>query len=679
MIKPPIAKQIPFEIETHGHTRIDPFYWLNDRENPDVIAYLEAENAYTQQMLKHIDPLRQTLYQEMTSRLVENESSAPYLKNGYLYYSRYEAGKEYPIFCRKLAGGDQEEILIDGNIRAQNLNYYQTGGLSVSPDNRTLAFTEDTVSRRQYTLRFKNLASGEEYPYAIKNTSGSAIWANDNQSVFYALNDEVTLRTYKIMKHTLGQDPSQDVVVYEELDPTFNAYVGKSRSGAYIMIYCQATVSTEVRFISADKPSDPFQVFLPRRRDHEYSVDHRGDKFYILTNQDKATNFKVMTCSTSNVSESSWSTLVDQDPKVLIEGLHTFRDFVVLEERRDGLTHIRIIESGNDHSIQFPEASFIAYLGPTPEFDTKTIRIKYSSMIAPSTDYDYEVDSSRLIAVKVQEIPGGYNSEDYVAERLFAPASDGTLIPISIVYRKDFPKDGTGPVLLYGYGSYGYSMDPYFSTDRLSLLDRGFAFAIAHIRGGQEMGRQWYEDGKLLKKKNTFTDFIDCGQFLVNQQYTTPDKLFAYGGSAGGLLMGAVINMAPDLWRAVVAAVPFVDVVTTMLDESIPLTTGEFDEWGNPKDKTYYDYMLSYSPYDNLEQKAYPALLVTTGLHDSQVQYWEPAKWVAKLRTLKTNDSPLLLHTEMAAGHGGASGRYKRYEEQALVYGFLLDQAGIVK
>jgi len=672
----PIAKKIPFEIETHGDVRVDDYYWLNDRENPEVIAYLEAENAYTQDALVHTKSLQKKLYGEMTGRLVENEQSAPYLNNGYYYYSRYEEKKEYPIYCRMESLDGEEQILFNVNELAEGHDYYQLGGLSVSPDRNIAGFGVDTVSRRQYDLRFKNLTTGELYPEVISNTTGSCTWANDNKTVFYTLKDPVTLRSYKIMRHELGTNPANDVAIFEETDPTFSVGVGKTRSGAYLTIVSYATVSTEVRILKADEPLGAFKVFEPRKRDHEYSVDHRGNEFYILTNLDGAQNFKVMKCGLEKTGAANWKTHVAENKDVLIEGISAFENFVVLSERSEGLTKLRIIDSKVDHSIAFPESSYVAYLGYTPEYNSPSIRLRYTSMTTPNTDFDYNIANQAFDTIKVQEIPGGYNSSDYVSERLMAPASDGTLIPISLVYKKGFEKDGTQPLLLYAYGSYGYSMDPYFSTDRLSLLDRGFAYAIAHIRGGQEMGRQWYEDGKLLKKKNTFTDFIDCGKFLIDQQYTSKEGLFAYGGSAGGLLMGAIINMAPQMWKGVVAAVPFVDVVTTMLDESIPLTTGEFDEWGNPKDKVYYDYMLSYSPYDNVSAQDYPALLVTTGLHDSQVQYWEPAKWVAKLRTLKTDNNPLLLHTDMSAGHGGASGRYKRYEDQALVYGFIIDLAG---
>jgi oligopeptidase B len=677
MKKPPVANKIPQVLEMHGEQRIDHYYWMNERENPAVIAYLEAENAYTAQALKHTEKLQKQLYEEMTGRLVEDDSSAPYLKNGYYYYSRFEKKKEYPIYCRKRSMEGEEEVVLDVNELALGFEYCQVSGLNISPDGKLVAFGMDTLGRRKYTIKIKNLESGEWLEDQIPNTTGGSTWANDNQTLFYTVKDPQTLRSHKIMRHRLGQAPENDALVFEEKDETYSVGIGKSRSGKYLMIGSYATVSTEYRILSAEQPMGDFQIFEPRRRDHEYSIEHHGEGFFVVTNSGGAKNFKLMHCPEEKTSAEFWQPLLEERKDVLLESVDAFADFYVLSERFKGLSRISIYQKGDSHSIAFPEESHVAGLGINAEFNTPSIRIRYTSMVAPTTDYDYIVKDRQLATLKVQQIPGGYAQEEYASERLMATATDGTQIPISIVYRKDFKQDGTQPLLLYAYGSYGYSMDPYFSTDRLSLLDRGFAYAIAHIRGGQEMGRHWYEDGKLLKKKNTFTDFIDCAQYLIQQKYTSTEGLCAMGGSAGGLLMGAVINMAPDLWKAVVAAVPFVDVVTTMLDESIPLTTGEFDEWGNPKDKVFYDYMLSYSPYDNVEAKAYPALLVTTGLHDSQVQYWEPAKWVAKLREFKTDDRPLLLQTDMSAGHGGASGRYKRYEEQSKIYAFLIDQAGM--
>jgi oligopeptidase B len=676
MKKPPLAKKIPHVIEMHGDQRTDYYYWMNERENPAVIAHLEAENAYTAQALKHTEKLQNQLYEEMTGRLVEDDSSAPYLKNGYYYYSRFEKKKEYPLYCRKVTMDAEEEIILDVNALALGLDYCQVSGLNISPDGKLLAFGLDTLGRRKYTIKIKNLESGEWLEDEIPNTTGGSTWANDNQTLFYTVKDPQTLRSHQIMRHSLGQRPEKDVLVFEEKDETYSVGIGKSRSGKYLMIGSYATVSTEYRILSADQPMGDFQVFEPRRRDHEYSIEHHGEGFFVVTNSGGAKNFKLMQCSEQKTGAAFWQPLLEERKDVLLESVDAFADFYVLSERYNGLSRISVYQKGDFHSIAFPEESHVAGLGVNAEFNSPSIRIRYTSMVAPTTDYDYIIKDRQLVTLKVQQIPGGYAQEEYASQRLMAIATDGTQIPISIVYRKDFQQNGTHPLLLYAYGSYGYSMDPYFSADRLSLLDRGFAYAIAHIRGGQEMGRHWYEEGKLLNKMNTFTDFMDCAQFLIQEKYTSAEGLCAMGGSAGGLLMGAVVNMAPDLWRAVVAAVPFVDVVTTMLDESIPLTTGEFDEWGNPKDKVYYDYMLGYSPYDNVEAKAYPAMLVTTGLHDSQVQYWEPAKWVAKLREFKTDDRLLLLQTDMSAGHGGASGRYKRYEEQSKIYAFLIDQVG---
>ncbi len=670
----PVANKIPHILSMHGEERIDNYYWMNDRENPAVIAYLEAENAYTDQALQSTEQLQKELYKEMTGRLVEDDSSAPYLKKGYYYYSRFEKSREYPIYCRKKSLEAEEEIILDVNFMAEGYDYFQVSGLNISPDGRLLAFGVDTLGRRKYTIKIKNLETGELLSDLIPNTTGGSTWANDNKTLFYTVKDPITLRSHKILRHILGQTPEENSVVFEEKDETFSVGVGKSRSGKYLMIGSYATVSNEFWILSADNPMGEFQIFEPRQRDHEYSIEHNGQGFFIVTNKAGAKNFKLMRCPEDKTASLFWETVLEERGDVLLESVDAFEDFYVLSERYKGLSRISVQQADNSHSISFPEESYVAGLGVNAEFTTPSIRIRYTSMVAPNTDYDYYPEDRRLETLKVQEIPGGYPQEDYVSERVMATAKDGTLIPISIVYRKDFKKDGGGPLLLYAYGSYGYSMDPYFSADRLSLLDRGFAYAIAHIRGGQEMGRYWYEDGKLLKKKNTFTDFIDCAEFLIQEGYTSSEGLCAMGGSAGGLLMGAVINMAPELWKAVVAAVPFVDVVTTMLDESIPLTTGEFDEWGNPKDKVYYDYMLSYSPYDNVEAKNYPSMLVTTGLHDSQVQYWEPAKWVAKLREFKTDNQLLLLYTDMSAGHGGASGRYKRYVEQSRIYAFLIDQ-----
>ncbi|MBB6610947.1 S9 family peptidase [Pontibacter sp. Tf4] len=674
--QPPVAKKVPKELTQHGHTRIDNYYWLNQREDPEVIAYLNAENAYTKQMLAHTEDLQKKLYNEIVGRIKQNDESVPFKDDGYWYYTRYEAGKEYPIYARKKGTLDApEEIMVNANERAEGLSYYAAAGMNVSPNNQLLAFGEDTVSRRKYTIRFKDLKTGKFLPDQIPNTTGAAVWANDNKTVYYTMKDPA-LRSYKIFKHTLGTPSSQDKEVYHEADETFSTYVYKTKSDKYIIIGSGSTLSNEYRYLDADNPNGTFKVIQPRERGLEYSIDHFGDKFYIVTNKDGATNFKLMQTPVSKSGKANWKDVIPHRADVLLEGIEIFKDYLALQERKNGLTQIRVMKWNDpktDYYIDFGEEAYTAYISVNPDFDSKELRYEYSSLTTPNSTYDYNMQTREKELLKRQEVVGDFDPARYESRRIYATADDGTKIPISLVYRKGLERNGNNPTLLYAYGSYGNSMNPGFSSVRLSLLDRGFVYAIAHIRGGQEMGRQWYEDGKMLKKKNTFTDFIDASEYLIEQKYTNLDKLFAQGGSAGGLLMGAVVNMRPELYKGVIAAVPFVDVVTTMLDTSIPLTTGEFDEWGNPAEKQYYDYMLSYSPYDNVEAKAYPNMLVTTGLHDSQVQYWEPAKWVAKLRDMKTDNNMLLLHTNMEAGHGGASGRFERYKETALQYAFLLN------
>lgn len=674
----PKAAQKPKELSVHGDTRTDKYYWLNERENPEVIDYLKAENAYLDTVLGHTKPFQEALFEEIKGRIKQDDESVPYKDNGYYYLTRYEKGKEYPIYARKKGSLEaEEEIMLDVNELAKSYAYYAVGGRNVSPDNKLLAFGEDTLSRRIYTLRFKNLETGEMLPDEIPNTYGACAWAADNEHVFYGLKDE-TLRVYMIMRHKLGTPVSEDVEVFHEADPTFSTFVYQTKSKKYLVIGSSQTLSDEYRVLEADKPTGRFRLIQPRERKLEYSIAHYGDKFYIRTNWN-AQNFRLMACPEDATTKEHWEEIIPHREDVLFEGMDIFQDYLVLSERQEGITRLRVRPwKGEEHYIEFPEDAYLAYTTVNPQFDTELLRLSYTSLTTPNTQYDYHMRSREFTQLKQQEVlDPNFDPANYQSERLHATASDGTKIPISLVYRKGFEKNGKQPLLLYGYGSYGASMDPYFSSVRLSLLDRGFAFAIAHIRGGQELGRQWYEDGKLLNKKNTFTDFIACGKYLVAQNYTSPEHLYAMGGSAGGLLMGAVINMAPELFNGVIAAVPFVDVVTTMLDESIPLTTFEYDEWGNPNDETYYEYIKSYSPYDNVEAKAYPAMLVTTGLHDSQVQYWEPAKWVAKLRELKTNDNPLLLYTNLDTGHGGASGRFERYKETAMEYAFLLDLEGI--
>ncbi len=675
---PPQANSIPHSLSIHGETRIDPYFWLNQRENPAVLEYLQEENAYLESQLAHTKPLQEKIFQEITGRIKQEDQSVPYLENGYYYLTRFESGKEYPIYSRKKGSLDaEEEVLLNVNELASGHAYFSVGDKAVSPNNRFLAFGEDTLSRRIYTLRFKDLATGEFLPEQIPNTTGLAAWANDNSHVFYTAKDPQTLRGYKIMRHQLGSPIETDQEVYREEEETYDTFVYHSKSRKYLIILSSQTISQEYRILEADNPTGAFEVFHPRERGLEYSIEHFDDRFYIRTNL-QARNFRLMVCPENSTNKSFWQEVVPHREDTLLEDLEVFKGFLALSERNQGITQIRIISfSGEDHYISFPEEVYMAYTSINMEFDRELLRLGYQSLTTPVTTFDYNMRTRELTLLKQEEVLGGFDKANYHAERLHAVARDGAKIPLSVVYRTGFRKDGTQPVLLYGYGSYGFSMEPYFSAARISLLDRGFAFAIAHVRGGEDLGRAWYEQGKLLHKKNTFYDFIDCAEYLLHHHYTSRNHLYAMGGSAGGLLIGAVVNMRPEIWKGVVAVVPFVDVVTTMLDQSIPLTTFEYDEWGDPRSKEYYDYMYSYSPYDNVEKKAYPAMLIITGLHDSQVQYWEPAKWVAKLRAYKTNDEPLLLFTNLDTGHSGASGRFERYRETALEYSFLLDLEGI--
>ncbi len=672
----PIAKKIPRELTIHNDTRIDPYYWLREREDQEVIAYLEAENTYTKEKLKHTEALQEELFEEMKGRIKEKDQSVPYLDNGYYYITRYEEGHEYPIYIRKKESLDApEELLLNVNELAEDHAYYNISSRSVSPDNKLLAYGEDTVSRRLYTIRFKNLETGEILEDAIPNTSGKAVWADDNETVFYVKKDTDTLRDYKVFRHKLGAPLSEDVEVWHEADDSYLTYIYKTKSRKYVVIGSYYSNSQDYRILPAADPTGTFQVFHSREKGLEYDFAHFEDHFYVRTNWN-AQNFRLMRTPEKATSKENWVEVLPHREDVLLEDMDVFKDFLVLSERISGLTQLRIRPwKGEEHYIAFDEEAFVAGVGINLEFDTPLLRLGYQSMTTPPTVYDYHMKEQTFDLLKEQEVLGGFDKHNYHAERMFAPSIGGEKIPISLVYRKGFQKDGQGPLLLYAYGSYGNSMEPFFSPSRLSLLDRGFAFAIAHVRGGEEMGRRWYEEGKMLNKKNTFHDFIACAEYLVQQHYTNPVKLFAMGGSAGGLLMGAIVNMRPDLWKGVVAAVPFVDVVTTMLDTSIPLTTFEYDEWGNPNIKEYYDYIKSYSPYDQVEAKNYPNILVTTGLHDSQVQYWEPAKWVAKLRDKKRDNNLLLLKTNMEAGHGGASGRFRRLKELALDYAFIIDLA----
>lgn len=670
----PIAPKKPQLLETHGHQRQDPYYWMNDRENPEVIRYLQAENDYLKEKLKPTESFQQSLFEEMKGRIKEEDQSVPYFKSGYHWFVRYEKGQEYPIYCRKLGSMEaEEEVILNVNTLAQGKSYYQVGGTSTTPNQKILAFAADEVGRRIYTIYFKNLENGEIFEESIPEITGNFVWAADNQTLFYSKQDPDTLRSYRIFKHILGSPVAQDVLVYEETDEEFSCVVHKTKSEKYILIHSESTISSEVRFIDAQIPDSDFTLLQKRIPNLEYAADHYGDDFYIRTN-DQAQNFKLVKAPISTPGKENWVDVIPHRPDVLLEDFDLFSSYLVTQERSQGLTQIQIKPwEGEGHKLQFDDETYTAWISTNPEFETDWLRFGYNSLTTPSSVVDYHMLSREKTLLKQQEVVGGYDPGEFHSERIWAKAHDDTLVPISLVYKKAlFTKNGKNPLLLYSYGSYGYSMDAYFSSNRLSLLNRGFVFAIAHIRGGEDMGRHWYEEGKMLKKKNTFTDFISCAEHLIAQNYTSPPHLYAMGGSAGGLLMGAVINMKPELFKGVIANVPFVDVVTTMLDESIPLTTGEFQEWGNPKHQEYYEYMLSYSPYDNVEAKEYPNLLVTSGLHDSQVQYWEPTKWVAKLRDLKTDSNLLLLYTNMEAGHGGASGRFNALKELALEYAFLL-------
>jgi oligopeptidase B len=678
-IKPPRAAKIPKELTAHGQTRIDNYYWLNERENPKVMEYLKAENAYKEAVMAHTKDLQEKLYNEIVGRIKQTDMSVPFKDQGYYHYMRYEEGTEYPIYCRKKGNVNaEEEILLNVNEMAEGYDFYHVAGYTTSSNNNLIAYGVDTVSRRLYTLYFKDLTTGNLLDDKIPNTEGRAAWANDNKTVFYALKDTTTLRPYKIMKHVLGTDVTEDKMIFTEEDETFNIGVYKTKSKKFLFIVAFHTLSTEYRFCDADSPDGKFQIIQPRERNLEYNVDHFQDNFYIRTNLD-AKNFRLMKTPLDKTAKENWTEVIPHNEDILLEGFEIFRNYLVLSERKNGLTQLRIIKwsDRSEHYLDFGEEAYFAYLHINPDFDTDLLRYGYTSLTTPNSIYDYNMDTQEKTLLKQEEVLGDFNPDNYFTERHYATARDGTKVPISLVYRKGLEKNGNNPLLLYGYGSYGYSTDPTFDSDQLSLLDRGFVYAIAHIRGGSEMGRYWYEDGKLLNKKNTFTDFIDCAEYLIAQKFSNPDKMFAMGGSAGGLLMGAVVNMRPDLWKGVIADVPYVDVITTMLDTSIPLTTSEFDEWGNPENKEYYDYMLSYSPYDNVEAKDYPAMLVTTGFHDSQVQYFEPAKWVAKLRARKTDNNLLIFHINMEAGHGGVSGRFRQYREIALDYAFMLDLLGI--
>lgn len=680
LIDPPRAKKVPHALVIHDDERIDNYFWLNNRDDQEVIDYLNAENDYTKGVMKHTEGFQTSLFEEMKARIKEDDTSVPYFYNGFWYVTRYEAGKDYPIYARKKKSLDApEEIMFDCNSMAEGLAYFKLGGISISPDNSLAAFSVDTVSRRQYTIQIKNLQTGEIYDDKIENTSGSCTWTNDNKTLFYSRKDPVTLRAFKIFKHFLNTQAKEDIEVFHETDETFNTYVYKTKSRKYIVIGSSSTLTSEYRILLADNPEQEFRLFSKRLRGLEYGISHYKDMFYVVTNKDKATNFKLQKTSELQTNHEYWEDVIPHREHVLLEDIEIFKNYLVVTERENGLNKLRILSwnGQEDYYLPFYDETYTANTGNNPEFDSNILRFSYNSLTTPSSVIDYDFNTKIQTIKKEQAVLGDFDKNNYKSKRLWAAARDGKKVPMSMVYKKGIELDGKNPLLLYAYGSYGSTIDPYFSSIRLSLLDRGFIYVIAHIRGGEYLGRHWYESGKLLQKKNTFYDFIDCSKFLIQENYTSREHLYAYGGSAGGLLMGAVMNMEPELYKGIIAAVPFVDVVTTMLDDSIPLTTGEYDEWGNPNHEAYYHYMKSYSPYDNVEPKAYPNTLVTTGIHDSQVQYWEPAKWVAKLRELKTDSNLLLLHTDMDTGHGGASGRFESLKEVALEYAFLLDLEGI--
>jgi oligopeptidase B len=672
----PKAKKIDKPLEIHGHQRNDPYFWLNERENPEVVQYLEEENAYCDFVMKDTEDLQEQLFQEMKARYKEDDESLPYFFNEYWYVVKFQKEKEYPLFYRHFKSLENEaELMLDVNEMAAGKDFYDVGSFSVSVNNQLAAFSEDIIGRRIYTILLKNLETGEFLNDKIENTTGKTVWAADNEHFFYIRKDE-TLRAFQIYRHKIGTSQEEDVLVFHEEDETFDVTVYKSKSLEYIFIASSSTISDEHWFIPSDNVFAEWKVIQKREDDLEYAVEHYQNDFYIITNEGDATNFKIMKTSVDKPSKEHWKEVIPHKKETLLEGFEIFKDYFVIEERTEGLLQLKIIDNctGKSHYLPFDEPTYTAYVGLNLDFDTEVLRYGYTSLTTPSSTYEYNMKTGETKLLKQQEVLGGtFDSKNYISERIWANSRDGKVkIPISLVYHKDTPKSAETPLLLYGYGSYGHTIDASFSNVRLSILERGFIYAIAHVRGGEYLGREWYDNGKMLKKKNTFFDFIDAAKFLISENYTSPKHLYAMGGSAGGLLMGVIMNYEPEIFNGIVAQVPFVDVVTTMLDETIPLTTGEFDEWGNPKKKKYYDYMLSYSPYDNIEAKNYPNTLITTGFHDSQVQYWEPAKWVAKLRDLKTDNNILIFKTDMKSGHGGASGRFESLKEDALEYAFLL-------
>lgn len=673
----PRAKRVPHQITApHGHTRTDPYYWMKEREDLEVISYLEAENAYTKSVLNDTEALQKSLFEEIKGRIKQDESTVPYREKNYEYYQRYRKGESYPLICRRPVGTKNEEIMFDVPAMAKGHKFYSLRAGDLTSDEKIIAFSVDTVGRRIRTLKFKDLKTGKILPDTIEKVTGNHAWANDNKTIFYTRQDLKTLRSHRIYRHLLGTPITKDVLVFEEKDETFDCSVYKTKSERFLVIGSSQTLSDEYRLIEADNPTAKARIFTPRRRNLEYGIEHLGDQFYVRTNMG-AKNFRLMTTPVMETGEEHWKEVIPGRKDVYLSGIEVFKDHLVVVERHDALTRIRIRDSKLGwHELSFGEPVYSARLGQNVQMDSEVLRFNFESLRTPGSVFDYNMRTRKKTLLKERTVLGGFDRKNYLTERLDATARDGNKVPISLVYRKGLVKDGSAPLFLYAYGSYGSSTHAGFRSSLLSLLDRGFVYALAHVRGGQEHGRSWYEDGKLMNKKNTFTDFIDCAEHLVKEKYASRDKLFASGGSAGGLLIGAVANMRPDLFRGLIADVPFVDVVTTMLDDTIPLTTSEYDEWGNPAEKAAYHYMLSYSPYDNVAKKEYPAMLVLAGLHDSQVQYWEPAKWVARLRHEKTGNNPVLLKTDMSAGHGGASGRFDRYKESALNYAFFLDLAG---
>ena len=686
----PVAPIKPRVFTNFGITRTDNYYWLNQPTSPEVLGYLNAENAYYDKQMAAAQTTQKKLVAEIKGRIKQEDASVPYRDNGYYYYSRFDLGGEYPVYCRKKGSIiESEEVLLDANEMGAGRAYFQIGDWAVSDNNQLLAYTADTVSRRLYTLRFKNLVTGNLYPERIANTGGEVVWATDNKTVFYTKKDVTTLLPYQVYRHTLGTDPKGDALIYEERDNTFNLHVSRSKSKKFIGIELVSSLSSEYRYLDAATPTAPFKTFIRREKDHLYNVEHLGDKFYVRTNW-QAPNYRLMMTPITNTAKTAWNDALTRHPEIFLDNFDLFRDHLVLNERKGGLRQLRVVswKDKQEHYLKFDEPAYTATIGINAEQDTPLLRYNYTSLATPPSTFEYDMSTRTSTLLKEQPVLGGFNKKDYVTERVFVKSRDNTFIPMSIVYKKGTKLDGSAPLLQYAYGSYGFSQDPTFSAARLSLLNRGFVYALCNIRGGQEMGRQWFEDGRMLKKKNSFNDFIDCSIYLTQPhnspvagdkskvQHTATDKLFAMGGSAGGLLMGAVMNMRPDLYKGIIAAVPFVDVVTTMSDPSIPLTTSEYDQWGNPADEEYFKYMLSYSPYDNVKAQAYPNTLVTTGLHDSQVQYFEPAKWVAKLRATKTDKNQLIMHTDMSAGHGGASGRFKSIDDTARQYAFMLQLLG---